>query len=193
MKFRITHTLLSSWLYSMTSDERYNEFIDYLNRKPTPQTSAMRDGIMFENMVYAHASGASIPEDCEWRSGIEGVADKIKGSVFQVPLSKDITVDGVDFHLFGILDALGAGHIYDVKFSKTYRLNKYFGSTQHPMYFALCPEALDFTYVISDGDYVYTERYYPRDTVPIEYTVHHFMQDLERQKLVDIYAENFKM
>lgn len=193
MKFRITHTLLSSWIYSMQSEERFEEFVDYLNRKPTPQTTAMRNGIMFENMVYAHASGANLPEDCEWRSGIEGVTDIVKNSVFQVQLSKDITVDGVDFHLFGILDALGAGHIYDVKFSQTYKLNKYFGSTQHPMYFALCPEALDFTYVVSDGEYVYTERYYPEDCTPIEYTVRRFMQDLERQKLVDTYAKNFKM
>lgn len=193
MRFRITHTLLSSWIYSMQSKERYDEFVKYLNRKPTPQTAAMRNGIKFENTVYAHAAGAVLPEDCEWRDGIAGVAEAIKGSTFQVPLSKNITVDGVDFHLFGILDALGAGHIYDVKFSKTYRIGKYLESTQHPMYFALCPEAADFTYVISDGDYVYRERYFPGDCTPIEYTVRRFMKGLEKQGLVETYTEHFKM
>lgn len=193
MSFRITHTLLTSWIYSMTSEERYEEFIKYLNREPTKQTSAMRNGIMFENMVYAHANGAPLPEDCEWKDGVEGVAEAVKGAAFQVALSKDVNIDGIDFHLFGILDALHAGHIYDVKFSKVYDYGKYFPSTQHPMYFALCPEAFDFTYVVSDGEYVYRERYFPEDCEPIEYTIRNFMKSLERQNLVDVYAKNFKM
>ena len=61
------------------------------------------------------------------------------------------------------------------------------------MYFALCPEAFDFTYVVSDGEYVYRERYFPEDCEPIEYTIRNFMKSLERQNLVDVYAKNFKM
>ncbi len=192
MSFRITHSLLNKWEYSFSSEEKFKEFVDYLGRKPTKQTQAMLDGIEFENMVYANANGALTPEDHKWYAPVTGIGSTLKDAVFQVPLGKDVTINGIDFHLFGILDALRASEIYDVKFSKTYDFGKYRASTQHPMYFALCPEAYSFTYLVSDGKDVFRETYFPYDTPPIEITINHFMKDLERKGLVDLYCKNYK-
>lgn len=191
-KFRITHSLLSSWLWSSQSEERYNDFLKTLRREPTQATQAMRDGQEFENMVYACANGAAVPKNHKWENGVLELGKMLSGSAFQVALGRDITVNDIDFRLFGILDALRFGHIFDVKFSKRYTLGKYRNSTQHSMYFALCPEAADFTYLISDGDYVYRETYYPDETEHISRYIDCFMKSLYRQNLVDLYVKNFK-
>ena len=61
------------------------------------------------------------------------------------------------------------------------------------MYFQLVPEAFRFTYVISDGKYVYTEAYEPDEVEPIDYIIKDFLQFLKRNKLTDIYAEKWKV
>jgi hypothetical protein len=62
------------------------------------------------------------------------------------------------------------------------------------MYLTLVPEAFDFTYIVSDGKYVYRERY-PRDIVsPIEPTIKHFMEYLKKyNNLWDIYTEKWSV
>ncbi len=69
---------------------------------------------------------------------------------------------------YGVLDYLKCGVIYDTKYSKTYKVNKYLDSPQHPMYFVLAPEAYEFQYKICDGEWIYTEIYRPGEVEPIE-------------------------
>jgi hypothetical protein len=104
-------------------------------------------------------------------------------------------VDGQPILLHGVLDYLKAGHIYDCKFTKNYHLNKYYWehTTQTAMYLALVPEAIDFTYIVSDGKYVYRERY-PRDIVPpIEPTIKCFMDYLKKHELFEIFTEKWRV
>lgn len=192
-KFRITQTLLSSWLYSFTSDDGYEDFIRTLNREKKQPTTAMLDGIRFESCVNNVLDGAYISEDHEWYKPVTQLARYLDGSQQQVVLFKDINVNGVDFLLHGVLDFLKAGVIYDTKFSKTYRLNKYLKSPQHSMYLALVPEAFRFEYLICDGTYLYKESY-PREIVdPIEPTIRNFMNYLDMHNLVNIYTERWKV
>ena len=61
------------------------------------------------------------------------------------------------------------------------------------MYMQLVPEARDFTYIISDGKYVYHERY-PREIVPsIEPTIRNFMAFCKRYGLWDVYEEKWRV
>lgn len=191
-RIRLTQSLLSAWEWSYKKDEGYEDFIRALNREKTPPTQAMLDGIRFENCLNGVLNGEEIPTDHEWYSVIVEMAGELQGSQQQVVLYKDIEVDGQPLLLHGVLDYLVAGHIYDCKFSKNYHLNKYLNSPQTPMYLALVPEAKDFTYIVSDGKWVYREKY-PRDIVPpIEITIRYFLTYLKRQGLFEIFEEKWR-
>lgn len=192
-KVRITQSLLSAWEYGFKTDEGYDDFIRALNREKKQPTKAMLDGIRFENCLNNVLKGEEIPEDHEWRNVIKEMSAELDGAQQQVTLFQEVEVEGQTFLLHGVLDYLKAGHIYDCKFSKTYHLNKYLVSPQTPMYIRLVPEAFDFTYIISDGKYVYRERY-PRDIVPpIETTIKYFAQYLQKHGLWSVYCEKWRV
>ena len=191
-KFRLTQSLLSAYLWTFKKEDGYDEFIAALNREKKQPTTAMLDGIRFESCVNNVLDGNPISEDHEWYKPVTQLAKYLEGSQKQVTIFKDIRVDGVDFLLHGVLDFLRAGVIYDTKYSKTYRLNKYLKSPQHPMYLELVPEAYRFEYLICDGTWLYKEAY-PRDIVePIEPTIRNFMKYLDMHNLVNIYTEKWK-
>lgn len=190
-KFLITQSLLSSWQYSIASGD-LSEFKEALERKREPPTKAMLDGQRFENVVESVATGITIEPDHEWYRPVTEIANIVKDGQYQVKLSRDLTIDGITFVCYGILDFLKCGVIYDTKFSKTYHVGKYLDSPQHPMYFYLCPEAYKFEYIISDGKWVYREQYTPDEITPIESTIKHFMDFTEAFGLVDTYCENWK-
>ena len=191
-KFLITHSLLSSWSWVFKTETGYDDFIRTLNRLPTPMTQAILDGNQFEAMVSRFNEGFEVDRDHKWYEGIKETAAIVKDSAEQVKLSKDMKVDGVNFLLYGILDNLRAGVVFDTKMSKTYAYGKYKDSTQHPTYFELCPEAYKFEYVIFTGRDVFTETYYRYDTEPIEKTISQFMEWLDRHNLVKLYTEKWK-
>ena len=191
-KFLITQSLLSSYGWIFKTENGYEDFLDTLHRKRGKQTQAMIDGIQFENLVTEYCNG-NLPEDGhKWENGIKGIGEIVKNGAFQVKSARNVTVNGVQFVLYGIFDVLKCGEIFDIKFSKTYSYGKYLDSPQHPMYFALCPEAVKFTYLISDGKYVYREPYLRENTQPIEKEISEFMQFLDERNLVRVYTENWK-
>ena len=191
-KFLITQSLLSSWQYGLSDERYYEDFLKALRNERTPPTKAMLDGIRFENVLNEVLNGATIEPAHEWYKPIMQLAEELDGAQQQVALYKDVVIDGICFVLYGKLDFLKAGIIYDTKFSKTYKVGKYFCSPQHPMYFALVPEAFEFQYKISDGEHVYTETYYPEDAYPIEGMIRNFMTFLERMNLIETYMANWK-
>jgi hypothetical protein len=194
-KVRITKSLLDSWLWAFKRDDGWDDFLSVLHREKKPPTQAMLDGTRFENVLNNVLNGEAIPADHEWVSVIAEMSKDLYGSQQQVTLFQDCDVNGQPFLLHGVLDYLRAGRIWDCKFTKNYHLNKYFWeeTSQTAMYLALVPEARDFTYIISDGKYVYRERY-PRDIVPpIEPTINNFMQYLKKHGLWDVYCEKWRV
>ena len=193
-KIRLTQSLLSSWEWMYKKDDGYEDFLRTLNREPKQATQAMLDGIQFENVLNNVLKGEELPTSHEWYAPITEMVEELWGAQQQVNLYADTEVDGQRILLHGILDYLKAGHIYDCKFSKRYELNKYLNSPQTPMYLALVPEAFDFTYIISDGKYVYRERY-PRDIVqPIEVTIRYFLKFMNsRPDLYKILKEKWSV
>ena len=193
-KVRVTKSLLDSWLYSYKKEDGYADFLRTLNREKTPPTQAMLDGTAYENMLNNVLNGEPIYMDNEYYDVLIEMAYELQGSQQQVVLFKDVDINGQPTLLHGVLDYLIAGHIYDCKFSKTYHLNKYLweNTTQTGMYLALVPEAFDFTYIITDGKYVYRERY-PRDIVPpVEYQINQFYKFLKSHGLWEIFETKWR-
>lgn len=192
-KVRITQSLLSAWEWSFKTDDGWDDFIAALNREKKQPTQAMLDGIRFENCLNNVLKGEPIYQDNEWYNVLVEMSCELQGAQQQVSLFQDCEVDGQPFLLHGVLDYLREGHIWDCKFSKNYHLNKYLTSPQTPMYLSLVPEARDFTYIISDGKYVYREKY-PRDIVPpIEPTINNFMRYLKQHGLWEIFREKWSV
>lgn len=202
-RYLLTHSLMASWLYTMKSNQyddatterdAYAEFMQTLRREPTPTTKAMQGGIDFENLVTAILQGGKIAEyhkenrttgamerelypltEHPWYEGANDIARIIVGGQLQFKASKEIVVDGMTLLLYGRLDALKAGAIYDIKFSSKYERGKYIDSPQHPTYLELIPEAQDFTYLVSNGTMVWTETYAREDTPSIYPTISAFL------------------
>ena len=194
-KIRVTKSLLDAWLYSFKVEDGYDKFLLTLNRQKTPPTEAMLDGTRYENCLNTDLHGELLPTDHEWYSVIVEMAGELQGSQQQVVLFRDTVVGDQPILLHGVLDYLREGHIWDCKYSKRYSLNKYFWdyTSQTAMYLALVPEARDFTYIISDGKYVYREKY-PREIVPpIEPTIKNFLTFCEKQNLMTILHEKWRV
>lgn len=201
-RYLMTHSLLSSWLYSMkgnsyedstTERNPREEFLAVLRREPTPTTEAMQNGIDFEDTVNAlalHQPPTARNAD-KWYDAAFKIAQYIEGGVSQYRAKKTIQVQGLPILLYGRLDWLKAGNIIDIKFSKGYERGKYVDSTQHPVYMELVPEATVFTYKISNGVEVWTETYRRDETPSIYPIISDFLDWLQAQGLMEVYKEHW--
>lgn len=202
-RYLLTHSLVNSWVYLMDCyeaayDNAYEDFIKTLNREPKEPTEAMMNGREFEDLVYQIADGRPHPklENHKWYAGASELAKFIANAPDQIPLYGNTKIHGMDILVYGILDSLKAGVIYDVKFSnKSFGsadiVGKYLNSPQHPTYFFLCPEATDFVYLISDGEDIYTERYTRKMTRDFHEVAEEFFSFLETANLLETYKEKW--
>ena len=201
-RYLITQSLLASWNYTFSCyesrfDEAYSDFLDTLNRKKHETTSAMQNGIDFENEVYKEAKGETCSPHPKWESGIKAVAEIIKGAPVQIKVQRELQVSGYTLLVYGILDSLKAGTVYDVKFcNKSFHsaelAGKYMDSPQHPAYLYAVPEAQKFKYLVSDGTDLYTETYTRNNSKPFEDIAKSFIFFLETSGLMPIYKEKWK-
>ncbi|MBQ9346667.1 MAG: hypothetical protein IJT94_04905 [Oscillibacter sp.] len=200
--YLMTHSLLYSWQYALrenpyadatTEDTSMSDFLRTLRREPTPTTEAMQNGIDFEDLVTRVVSGRADARDqsSPWFDAAGRVAFQIRGAFLQYKAKKMISVNGTDFLLYGRLDALKAGTVFDIKFSGKYERGKFYDSTQHPVYLELLPEAYRFVYLISDGRNVWTEEYHREDTRSVIPIIQDFMAWLSTQNLMETYKKHW--
>lgn len=198
-RYLMTHSLLSSWLYALkenpfedmtTERDPFEEFLCVLRREPTETTEAMRKGIMFENLVTDVIENVADPTH-QWYDAACKVARYVNGGRLQHKAYKEIEVGSMTILLYGRLDALKAGVVYDIKFSSSYDVGKYFDSTQHPTYLELIPEANEFTYLVSNGSAVWPETYRREETRDIAPVISDFFDWLTAQGLMEIYKEKW--
>lgn len=223
MSYLITQTLIGSWNYLHSCREEcqesaYNDFLNTLNRVREEPTKEIQNGIDFENLVYSIANGTFQPRKVptgetaramgdtiiiektdypKWFEGAKAVATAIKGASLQVKAQREVTIGSIDLLVYGILDALRAGTIFDVKFSNkgfgsVELAGKYLDSPQHPTYLFLVPEARDFKYLVSDGVDLYTEHYTRENSRPFEEIAMEFLNSLEAMNLLELYKEKWK-
>ena len=198
-RYPTTHSLMSSWLYAIkenpfedATSERdpLAEFMLTLRREPTPTNEAMQNGIDFEDLVTAIVAGKGDPGH-RWYGAASKIATIVGGGVLQYRARKEVCVGGWTLILYGRLDCLKSGEIYDIKFSKGYDRGKYLGSTQHPTYLELVPEAQGFTYIVSNGSEVWTERYRRDETPAILPTISDFLDWMQAMGFLDTYKEKW--
>jgi hypothetical protein len=181
-------------------DSAKEDFLRTLRREKGEPSEAMLKGRAFEDEVYKELAGAARqkPHPC-WEDGINAVAEILEGAQTQVILSRETEVSGRKFLMYGILDALKAGVIYDVKFtvkslasaSSSYDVGKYLESPQHPIYLSMLPEAYEFNYLISDGTDMAVETYRRRETRPAEDLIAEFIASVDAMGLMSLYEEKW--
>ena len=221
MRYLMTQSLLSSWLYTFNcpddyEEEAFNDFLSTLRREPHETTEAMQNGIDFENLVTAILTGAPtavqrervfrgndifneklVPvQEHKWYTGASKVAKILRGAQLQVKAMRDTFIAGKNLVLYGILDGLKAGVIYDIKFLNkgmggAELAGKYLESPQHKMYFEIVPDAYEFRYLVSDGTDLYIETYSRGTTLSIEYEIENFFSWLDVAGFMPIYEEKW--
>jgi len=198
-RYLITPSLLNSWAYiwlcgenvrEAQSDEvciedkilvaqekAYNDFITVLNRIKTEPNEFMLRGIEYEDECYKGNT------DC---------SPIIEGGAYQIVGKKEETIDDIDFLLYGRLDVLKGGIIYDIKRVSKYSTQKYLKSYQHPFYFELFKECDEFDYLIYDGDTLHIETYYRDQVVDIKSVISQFIKWLKKNNLLELYKEKWR-
>lgn len=189
-KYYITPTLLNSWSYCIKNGT-LEDFIKVLNKEEFEPSESIIKGYEFE---------AYMQENYE----------ETKNGAYQVVVSKEHG----DYLLYGKVDCLKGGIIYDYKYTKNYDAGKFFNNHQTLMYLEMIPEASKMVYLITnkfevedyaDIDYMDTAKVeytvgdifreeYTKDMFPetIDSILHKFETWLKQYNLFDLYAEKWK-
>lgn len=196
MLMRVSPSLINSLTYALTCDDDKREaamqsFMAALRREPRPTTAAQKSGMEFERQVneYVLTGDNELPADSIARI----FGQRLRGASLQVTCTKTIRAGGDDYYLKGVLDALRAGIISDIKYTTSYEYGKFADSAQHPAYMELVPEAMRFDYLVTDGKYAYLEQYRRGDFAPIHDHVAEFRRTLRGLGIDDIYIKHWRM
>lgn len=164
------------------------DFINTLNRIETPSNKAIERGIKYEDLTY---------------KGLTLASPLVEGGSFQIVGKKLMNISGLDLLLYGRLDALKGGRIYDIKcLSSRYYPGKYLYSYQHDFYMTLFPSVKEFNYLIyetspNDEEFergkLHVETYY--NNLSEEKTINTikvFLSWLKTNNLLDIYLTKWR-
>ena len=189
-KYYITPTLLNSWQYNIKNGT-LGDFIKVLNKEKFEPTESILKGFEYEKYMQENYK-------------------ETLGGAYQVKLSKEYG----DYLLYGIIDCLKGGIIYDYKYTQNYEVGKFFNNHQTLMYLEMVPEAKKMIYLITNkfnkieypdmefkdvskieyevGD-IFKEEY-TKDMFPetIDSILHKFGQWLKQYNLYDLYVEKWK-
>ena len=189
-KYYITPTLLNSWQYNIKNGT-LEDFKKVLNKEQFEPTESILKGFEYEKYMQENYK-------------------ETLGGAYQVKLSKEYG----DYLLYGIIDCLKGGIIYDYKYTQNYEVGKFFNNHQTLMYLEMVPEAKKMIYLITNkfnkieypdmefkdvskieyevGD-IFKEEY-TKDMFPetIDSILHKFGQWLKQYNLYDLYVEKWK-
>lgn len=189
-KYYITPTLLNSWQYNIKNGT-LEDFIKILNKEEFEPSESILKGFEFEKYMQ------------------ENYKETLNGA-YQVKVSKEYG----DYLLYGIIDCLKGGIIYDYKYTRNYDVGKFFNNHQTLMYLEMVPEANKMIYLITnkfdkmeypDSEFKITSKIeyevgdifreeYTKDMFPetIESVLHKFIEWLKAYDLYDLYTEKWK-
>lgn len=155
----------------------FDDFLLVLKREPVPTNQYMQLGNEFEADTYA---------------GKTCFSEIVEGGAFQIVGKKYETINGINFLLYGRLDCLKGGVIYDIKRVQRWKLAKYKKSHQHPFYMHLFSDCSEFQYLIFDGEKGHIEKYDRAECSDIKLVIGDFIEWLENNNLLDIYLQNWR-
>lgn len=189
-KYYITPTLLNSWQYNIENGT-LEDFIEVLNKEEFEPTESILKGFEYEKYMQ------------------ENFEETLNGA-YQVKVSKEYG----SYLLYGIIDCLKGGIIYDYKYTQNYEVGKFYNNHQTLMYLEMVPEAKKMIYLITNK---FNKIEYPdlnfKDVSKVEYEVgdifreeytkdmfpetmnsilHKFEQWLKQYNLFDLYTEKWK-
>ena len=189
-KYYITASLLNSWQYNIKNGT-LEDFIKVLNKEEFEPSESILKGFEYEKYMQ------------------ENFEETLRGA-YQVKVSKEHG----DYLLYGIIDCLKGGIIYDYKYTQNYEVGKFFNNHQTLMYLEMVPEASKMVYLITNKfdkteypdmnfkdiknvEYEVGEIFreeYTKDMFPetIDSILHKFKQWLKQYNLFDLYAEKWK-
>lgn len=189
-KHYITPTLLNSWQYNIKNGT-LEDFVKVLNKEEFEPTESILKGFEYEKYMQ------------------ENFEETLNGA-YQVKVSKEYG----DYLLYGIIDCLKGGIIYDYKYTQNYEVGKFYNNHQTLMYLEMVPEAKKMVYLITNkfdktdypdlnfkdisnieyevGD-IFREEY-AKDMFPetMDSILHKFEQWLKQYNLFDLYTEKWK-
>ena len=189
-KYYITPTLLNSWQYNIKNGT-LEDFIKVLNKEEFEPTESILKGFEYEKYMQ------------------ENFEETLNGA-YQVKVSKEYG----DYLLYGIIDCLKGGIIYDYKYTKNYEVGKFFNNYQTLMYLEMVSESKKMVYLITNkfekleypdmdfknianveyeiGD-IFREEY-TRDMFPetVDSILYKFEEWLKTYNLFDLYTEKWK-
>ncbi|MGN1269383.1 MAG: hypothetical protein ACI4UU_00715 [Clostridia bacterium] len=125
-KYYITPTLLNSWQYNIKNGT-LEDFIKVLNKEEFVPSESILKGFAYEKYMQ------------------ENYEETLNGA-YQVKVSKEYG----DYLLYGIIDCLKCGIIYDYKYTQNYEVGKFFNNHQTLMYLEMVPEASKMVYLITN-------------------------------------------
>ena len=125
-KYYITPTLLNSWQYNIKNGT-LEDFIKVLNKEEFEPSESILKGFEYEKYMQENF-------------------EETLGGAYQVKVSKEYG----DYLLYGIIDCLKGGIIYDYKYTKNYEVGKFFNNHQTLMYLEMIPEARKMVYLITN-------------------------------------------
>ena len=125
-KYYITPTLLNSWQYNIKNGT-LEDFIKTLKKEEFEPTESILKGFEYEKYMQ------------------ENFEETLSGA-YQVKVSKEYG----DYLLYGIIDCLKGGIIYDYKYTQNYEVGKFFNNHQTLMYLEMVPEAKKMVYLITN-------------------------------------------
>ena len=125
-KYYITPTLLNSWQYNIKNGT-LEDFVKVLNKEEFEPTESILKGFEYEKYMQ------------------ENFEETLNGA-YQVKVSKEYG----DYLLYGIVDCLKGGIIYDYKYTQNYEVGKFFNNYQTLMYLEMVPEAKKMIYLITN-------------------------------------------
>ena len=190
-KYYITPTLLNSWQYNIKNGT-LEDFIKVLNKEEFEPTESILKGFEYEKYMQ------------------KNFEETLNGA-YQVKVSKEYG----DYLLYGIIDCLKGGIIYDYKYTKNYEVGKFFNNHQTLMYLEMVPEAKKMVYLIANKFEqkpqinmpleneniasiettieIFREEY-TKDMFPetMDSILHKFEQWLKQYNLFDLYKEKWK-
>lgn len=178
-KYYITASLINQWSYCIKNGT-LEDFIKTLNKEPFEDTESILKGKAFEKYMQ------------------ENYKETLNGA-YQVPAKKEHG----DYLLYGIVDCLKGGVIYDYKYTKNYDVGKFFGNYQTLMYLEMVPEANKMVYLITNKFELTEDRLewnepfreeYTKDMFPetIDSILYKFENWLKQYDLWDTYTEKWK-
>lgn len=186
-KYLITPSLLNSWKYAISLENEYGNLEDFkkvISREQFESSEAIELGFKFEDFMIKNY-------------------EPTKNGCYQVKLSKNITTNTGEYVLYGRLDCLKAGTIFDYKYTGSYDVGKFYGSYQTLIYFELCEEANEFEYLICNNYKegknleeinLYKENYSREDikNISISQEIDNFINWLKTNELYNLYCEKWE-